>query len=27
MKQSTKFLFIFGKYKLHKATNEMVLNL
>jgi len=26
MKESIKFL-IFGKYKLHKATNEMVLNL
>jgi len=26
MKESTKF-FDFGKYKLHKATNEMVLNL
>jgi len=26
MKES-KFFLIFGKYKLHKAANEMVLNL
>jgi len=26
MKESTQF-FVFGKYKLHKATNEAVLNL
>jgi len=27
MNESTDFLMIFGTYKLHKSTNEMVLTL